>query len=405
MSKLTDGVVFDVADWKVPVVSKHKLIQQPTIGVNITYDTQVLKDMPDKQIKIFEKSFEKEFDKKFYPMSNTWFSVVQEILDKNENAIKKFCEDPKNAKYSQAEAMKLFTEMVSKANAQIESLCKKWHKMAEVLVADLLNSAVAESIKQMKDKVKRAKVKVAVKVGLKVGLILSVTAVGMLLAAGIGAAGIALGFGIGVGAIIGIVGTGFKGLHSSCKVVYKNWDIVGNAIAKAEAEVEKLGKAVEAYRIASHPGAGKLDKLSAAKKIMSASVSATIKATDQLDKYVFDAQLKVDKHTKEMNMLIDELKKYDEGNKQFAKIKKDADKLDKDVGLLKVRIEKIKGIRAERENLVSAFNKDNMDEMHKIIGRLGDILKVVRTGVHGLRVLEAPASLVLSSAVDLVSIL
>ena len=98
MSNLVDkGIVISVPEWKVPVISKKKLLQQPAIAVDIKFDPAEVKAMPDKQSKIFEAEFNKSFDKKFNEMSKSWFDMVQKELDIGEENIEKLVKNTKDA--------------------------------------------------------------------------------------------------------------------------------------------------------------------------------------------------------------------------------------------------------------------------------------------------------------------
>ncbi|MCE4540569.1 hypothetical protein LXT12_25335 [Pelomonas sp. P7] len=372
MAGLKDGVVIDVPAWKVPVISKKKLIKQPEIAVDIKFSTEDVKEMPDKQFKVFEQTFEKRFTPEFNKMSNGWFAEMQKVLDNSEDAVEKLAKD-KNAK---GDVKKLMEELVAKANAVLAKRCKDWVELARKLAEKAYTEAYDASLKAMKLKIVKARAKVAVKIALVV--LLTLTAAAVTIAVSV----VTMGAGAAVApVVIAALATGTKALLGSASEILKSYDVLGNTLTAVEKDMANLEKANESISKARQKTAGTWDKVKAFKAYMEADVTALDKHVGQLDKFTAVARDKSLKQIKELQGLADQLAKAKDGSPEAAKLEKEVLSTQKSIDSAFKTLDTIGDLKTEVAKVKAAAAKSDPDAIFVALPKLRPVVTKLKAAV------------------------
>jgi len=374
MAGLKDGVVIDVPAWKVPVIAKKKLLKQPEIAVDIKFSTEDVKEMPDKQFKSFEKSFEKRFTPEFNKMSNGWFGDMQKTMDTTEDALEKLGKE----KPGKGDPKKLMEDIVTKANALLQSKCKTWIEMARKLAQKAYDEAYTESIKEMKLKITKAKAKIGVKIAIMV--VLTLTAAALTIAASV----VTMGAGAAIApVVIAALGVAGKALLGSANQVLKNYDVLATTITAVETDVKAVIKANAAISAARQKTAGTFDKLKAFKAYMAADLAALDKHVGQLDKFVAVARDSTLKQIKSLQDMADDLAKAKAGSPEAGKIEAKVLSTQKSLDSALKSMKEIDGVRTSAKEAKDAAAKSDPDAVIKTMPKLVQALTKLK-GAAGL---------------------
>jgi hypothetical protein len=311
MAGLKEGIIVHQPAWKIPVISKKKLLKQPEISVDIKFDTSDVKEMPDKQFKAFEQAFDKRFAPEFKKVSESWFGEMQKTMDMAEDALEKLSQ----MKAGAVDPKKLAEDIVTKANAALNARCKAWVEMASKLGQRVYDDAYEDSIKAMKLKITKAKAKVGAKIVLIV--LLTLTAAALTIAVSVATAGV--GAAIAPVVIAGISTAG-KALFSSFSEFKSSHNVLANTIAAVETDTKNIITANTAYLASMQKTAGTFDKIKAFTTFMSADVEALNKHVGQLDKLVAVTRDQCLKQIKALHGMADQLAKVKSGSPEAAKL-------------------------------------------------------------------------------------
>ena len=159
--------VFNKLKWKPPIATK--LLKMPELELNLSYPDDDIKTMPGKQKDVFDKTFKSSFDSKFQTLSSAKIKEVQDAVKWTEDKIP----DKKTEKEKE--------EVVETANKLLKQAFTVWQQQVEKLCDDCVQKAFEESIKVMKMKLVKAKLKSICKIVVISLLIL--TAAGLAIAA------------------------------------------------------------------------------------------------------------------------------------------------------------------------------------------------------------------------------
>lgn len=373
MAGLKQGVVIDVPAWKVPVIARKKLLKQPEIAVDIKFTTDDVKEMPEKQFKVFEQFFEKSFTPEFNKMSNGWFAEMQKVMDTVEDAIEKLSKE----KAPKGDPKIVMEGMVTKANTLLESKCKTWIELARKVAQKAYDLAYEASIKAMKLKVTKAKVKIAVKIALVV--LLTLTAAAITIAASV----VSMGAGAAIAPIvIAALVTGVKAILGSAGEIAKSYDVLANTIAAVEKDVANLEKANESISKARQKTAGTFDKIKAFKAYMSADVQALDKHVGQLDKFMAVARDKSLKQIKELQAMADKLAEAKSGDPEAAKLEKEVLATQKSIDSALKTMATISDLTSEVNKVKAAAAKSDPDAIFIALPKLRPVVSKLKTAVE-----------------------
>lgn len=381
MAGLKDGVVIDVPSWKVPVIAKKKLLKQPEIAVDIKFDTADVKEMPDKQFKVFEQAFEKRFTPEFNKMSNGWFGDMQKTMDITEEAIEKLGKE-KNLK---GDPKKLMEDVVTKANAGLNAKCKTWIEMARKLAQKAYDDAYAESIKQMKLKITKAKAKIGVKIAFMV--LLTLTAAAVTIAVSV----VTMGAGAAIApVVIAALITGGKAIFGSVTEITSSYDVLANTIAATETDVKNIVKSNQSYLAARQKTAGTFDKIKAFKDYMSADLISLEKHVGQLDKFVAVARDKTLKQIKSLQELADQLAKAKSGSPEADKLEKQILSTQKSIDSALKALKEIDEVRKQAAEASEAAKKYSPEDVVKVLPKLVQGLTKLKAGIGFVNEVKGP---------------
>ena len=369
MSNLVDkGIVISVPEWKVPVISKKKLLQQPAIAVDIKFDPAEVKAMPDKQSKIFEAEFNKSFDKKFNEMSKSWFDMVQKELDIGEENIEKLVKNTKDA------SEKFLKSLVEPINQKLVKMCVEWTKKAEEVATKAYEAALAASYSAMKLKLVKAKAKVIAKVVLIV--LVTLTAAAVTIAASV----LTAGAGAAIAPIVlKAIAVGGKAIYSSIKEISDAAGMLDNKLKEVAATTKKLSDASSAFTKAAKPFASKLDKAKAFQKALAADIGTLDKQVGQLDKFITEQQGKSKKRAQQIKELNDALDKAGKsGSKESLELQKKLAQAEDSQAKAVKNLEKIADAKKAAEEAKTAFKEASEEGMLKALGKLAPIVSFLQ---------------------------
>jgi len=260
--------VFNKLPWKPPIASK--LLTPPVLELNLAYPDDQIKDMPGKQKSVFDAKFKALFDGKFNAMSQARMKQVQEAV----TATEKILQAKKNEKE--------LKEAVDTSNKMLKQAFEVWQNEMASVCDECVTAAYEESVKAMKMKLVKAKIKSVAKIVLIAGLIL--TAAGLAIAASVVTGGALAPL------VLGALATGGAALWKAYKVYDSEWATSSNKIKEIQADIKSLQSAIDAYKKTEKTYSGKLDKVKAFKETIFAPVSDIDKHVGQLDKYIFELQ-------------------------------------------------------------------------------------------------------------------
>jgi predicted nucleic acid-binding Zn-ribbon protein len=260
--------VFNGLEWKPPVVSK--LLSTPTLRLNLSYEDDELKEMPQKQRATFDGKFKAAFDAAFDRVGKQRMKEIQEAVTWTEQRIK--------GKSDKRE----MEEVVATANRSLEQAFAAWQQEIAKLCEDCVAKAYQDSVSAMEKRLQRAKLKAVCKIVLIAGLVL--TAAALAIAASVVSGGALAPL------VLGALATGAGALYKAYKVYDSEWASSTNKIKEIRSDIAKLEDAIAAYKKAEKSYAGALDKAKAFKATLLAPVSDIEKHVGQLDKYVFEMQ-------------------------------------------------------------------------------------------------------------------
>jgi len=273
--------VFNKLKWKPPIATK--LLKTPELELNLSYPDDDIKTMPGKQKDVFDKTFKSSFDSKFQALSSAKIKEVQDAVKWTEDKIP----DKKTEKEKE--------EVVDTANKLLKQAFTVWQQQVEKLCDDCVQKAFEESIKVMKMKLVKAKLKSICKIVVISLLIL--TAAGLAIAATV-VTGRAL-----APIVIGAIVTGLGALYKVYQQVDKGWATSSNKIKEIKADIAKLEKAKAVYDKAQKDYAGKVDKLKAFFVKAMAPIQDLHKHVGQLDKFIFEIKAGLKKQDAELKEL------------------------------------------------------------------------------------------------------
>ena len=393
MAGLRNGVVIDVPAWKVPVISKKKLVKQPEIAVDIKFSTDDVKEMPDKQFKAFEQAFEKRFTPEFNKMSNGWFAEMQKVLDVTEDAIEKLSKE----KAPKGDPKTVMEGMISKANTLLLGKCKAWIELARKVAEKAYQEAYDASVKEMKLKIVKAKAKVAVKIAFVV--LLTLTAAAVTIAVSV----VTMGAGAAIApVVIAALATGTKALLGSASEILKSYDVLGNTLTAVQKDMDNLEKANEAISKARQKTAGTWDKVKAFKSYMSADVDALDKHVGQLDKFMAVARDKSLKQIKELQELADQLAKAKDGSPEAAKLEKEVLSTQKSMDSAFKTMATISDLTTEVAKVKAAAAKSDPDAIFLAVPKLRPVVTKLKTAVDVGKQLGGPLKTIVTGVKKIV---
>jgi hypothetical protein len=384
MAGLKSGVVIDVPAWKVPVISRKKLLKQPEIAVDIKVGTEDIKEMPDKQFKAFEVDFEKRFTPDFNKMSNGWFADMQKTMDTTELALEKLAKDKKG------DVKKLMEDIVAKANALLVAKCKTWIEMARKVAEKAYEAAYEASVKAMKLKITKAKAKIAVKIALVV--LLTLTAAAVTIAVSV----VTMGAGAAIApVVIAALGVAAKAILGSAGEISKNYDVLANTLAAVEKDMNNLEKANETISKARQKTAGTFDKIKAFKAYMSADVVSLDKHVGQLDKFMAVARDKSLKQIKELQGMADKLAQA-KSDPEAAKLEKEVLAVQKSIDSALKTMNSIGELQAGVAKVKEAAAKSDPEAIFVALPRLRPVVAKLRTVAEFGQKLAGPLKIIVT---------
>ncbi|MDR7333853.1 hypothetical protein [Roseateles asaccharophilus] len=387
MPGLRQGVVIDVPNWKVPVIAKKKLLKQPEIAVDIKFTTEDVKEMPDKQFKVFEQQFEKRFTPEFNKMSNGWFGDMQKAMDTTEDALDKLSKDKKG------DVKKLMEQVVDKTNANLVAKCKTWIEMARKLAQKAYDEAYEASIKEMKLKITKAKAKIGVKIAIMV--LLTLTAAAVTIAASV----VTMGAGAAIAPVVlAALVTAGKALLGSVSEVTKSYDVLANTLAAVEADAKAILKSAVALNAAKQKTAGTWDKVKAFKAYMSADVEALDKHVGQLDKFAAVARDKTLRQVKELQEIADQLAKAKAGSPEADKLYAESIKVQKSMDGAFKALAEISEVSKQALDAKEAAKKFSPEDVTKAMPKLVSSLTKLKTAVGVIKEVAGPIKTIVTGA-------
>jgi hypothetical protein len=368
MSTLKKGVVIDVPAWKIPVISRKKLLKQPEIEVSVKFAPDEVAEMPDKQFKVFEASFEKGFTPAYQKMSEGWFSDIQKQMDIAEDNIEKVGKGVKD----EASGKKLLEAVVAKVNADLVAKAKAWTVKVQDIAQKAYEAAVAASLKAMQLKVTKAKAKMVAKVVFFV--LLTLTAAAVTIAVSV----VTMGAGAAIAPVVlaGIVVAG-KALFGSVGEVIKNYDVMATTIAAVEADTKKISAAVTAYSKAAQKTAGKIDKAKVFAAALTTSVDSLDKHVGQLDKFVAVARAGNLKRVAELQELANKLATVGDKSPEAAKLNKQALSLQRDFDDAREGLKAMDDVKKVAAEARAAFVKIDPEGLLKAVGKIAPAVEKI----------------------------
>ncbi len=338
--------VFNKLKWKPPIASK--MLTTPELELNLAYPDDEIAPMPGKQRTVFDTKFKASFDSKFNAMSAARMKQIQDAV--------KWTEERLTGK-----SEKEMKETVDTANKMLKQGFDAWQNEIATLCDQCVTSAFEESIKAMKLKLTKAKIKSIAKIVLIGGLILTAAALAI-------AASVVTG-GALAPLILAAIGTGGAALWKAYKVYDSEWATSSNKIKEIEGDIKKLQTAIDAYKKTEKSYAGKLDKVKAFKETLLAPVSDIDKHVGQLDKFIFELQGSL----KEQKDKLLELQKQSQGAKSSevdTAIKTSIGNIDKATDQLKA-IADCRGAAAQMKTDYAAQKLPDYGKLNAVVAKLG----------------------------------
>jgi methyl-accepting chemotaxis protein len=377
MAGLREGVIIDVPSWKVPVIMKHRLLTQPEIAVSIKFSTFDVKEMPQPQFEVFEKTFEPLFTAAFRKMSKEWFDETQREIDSFENEmLKQFPIDPRSKEFrpnAREEVVKVANTLIANANRALERRCRKWTEKVGQIAEAAYEKAYEASLRAMQKKVTKAKAKIVAKVALVVALTLTAAALSIF----VGVATIPAGTAIAI-VVFAAIKTGIEAIKKSVSEVLKNYDAMGKAITALEKDIESIEKANEAIVKASKRTANTFDRLKAFKAYLSADVESLLKHVKDLDKFIAITQDTTMKLTKQLRELADKLDDAKEGTKESKKLATKVLTTQRSIEDTLELLKQIADLKRAAAEVQEAAKKCDPDAAFRPMPKLRKLLKIIK---------------------------
>lgn len=364
MAKL---IVFNSVKWKPPV--KSKLLNPPELKLDVSFPGKDLDEMTKKHRAAFDKEF-KAFDAKFNKLGIKKIKDVQSAIDWTEERIKK--------KKTKEEAEKT----IDTANVMLKKAFQAFEGEIKTLAQKCYDEALKKSFKKMKMRLVRTGVKALVIIGIIA--LLTLTAAGVTVVAGIGvavgtvatagglAAAIAAAIGLTV-AVVAAVITAITAIISVIGTVKKYWMTVEKQIAVVEKDIETLKKASEtleklkALAKSDYETAG--EKLQKFKAGMNGKILVNFdKHIGQLDKFIFKTTNELKKMRKEVEMIEKKIAKSKDKS-----IPKKAKKLKHDIINGELVLKKVEKVKKESKLIQDKFVKLKSPKLSKLEKLLRDL--------------------------------
>jgi hypothetical protein len=169
--------IFNSLPWNPPVISKKKFLTAPKLTLNVSWSDEDVREMPAKQKTIFTTAFNQLFDTRFNKLGNDRIKAIQDAMDATEAQI-----ESKPTKEARE-------EVVATANKMLEKAFITFQDEIEALCAACYKEAFEKSLKEMKQKLVKAKAKAVAKIVIVSLLIL--TAAALAIAASVASGGAA----------------------------------------------------------------------------------------------------------------------------------------------------------------------------------------------------------------------
>lgn len=346
--------IFNKLPWKPPIASK--LLTPPVLELNLSYPDDEIKDMPGKQKAVFDTKFKALFDSKFNAMSQARMKQIQDAVKWTEEKI-------------QGKNEKEMKETVETANKMLKQAFDVWQNEIATLCDQCVNTAYEESVKAMKMKLVKAKIKSVAKIILIAGLIL--TAAGLAIAASVVTGGALAPL------ILGALATGGAALWKAYKVYDSEWATSANKIKEIETDIASLKKAIEVYKKTEKTYAGKLDKVKAFKETIFAPVTDIDKHVGQLDKYIFDLQGSL-KEQKEKLLALQKQAQDAKSGEVDAAVKTCIGNIDKATDQLKA-INEAKASVVEIKSAYAAQKIPDYGKLNAVVARINSNSSTIQT--------------------------
>jgi hypothetical protein len=395
MAGLKEGFVIDVPEWKIPVIVRKGLLTQPEIEVSIKFTTADIKEMPDEQFKVFEKTFDPLFNAAFKKMSHEWFANTQAAIDRTETMLMKdFPIDPATSEFKPGTPMPVVREamrLIDQANASLQRLCRKWQEEAGRIAEWAYNKAYEASIVAMKGKVTKAKAKIAVKVAFVVLLTLTAAALTITLGVATVPAGVAIG-----GVVLAAMMTGVDAIKKSVSEVIKNYDAMGKAMTAIEKDTLKIKEANDAILKAKRKTAGTFDQIKAFTSYMSADLNSLNKHVTELDKFIAVTQDKSLTLCKELRELADKLASAKKDSAEAEKLEKKALSTERSIEDLIQVLHQVKIVKRAAAEAVEAAKKYDNEETFKQMPKIRVAINAIKKASELGKKISGPISEIVS---------
>jgi hypothetical protein len=378
---LRKGIVIKVEKWPLPVQPRTQWVKRPTMDIDIQIQPDEIKNMPDKQFAAFEKSFEAAFQKEFWDKSKAWVKEVQTVIDILETDLllmQKAGGDPKT----------LASKIEAKVKAAEQNLAKRnagWVKWVTELTQRVYDPAVDASIKAMKQRIQRKKVKRVLKVVLFVSLALAGTAAAIAATVLTGGAGVALFLPLAIGI--------YKGAQVLVQSGKKLKD-AANVLDPTLKDVKKTSNELKEYTMAAvkaQQSGSKLDATNAAWKRLGTSAKKLNDQLGQTDKFVTVYREKM----KDRKKVIDDAKaKLDSVPKENVA---DRERLKKQLVLVEMKADKteevLRKLMSARKSGAEVLRFYNVAEPDKLLAEINGLLGKLPNPAEFGRVYEFIGSL------------
>lgn len=356
-------VVFNAVKWKPPV--RSKLLTAPEIKLDVSFPDTDLREMTKKHRAEFDKAF-KAFDSEFHKLGTAKIKEIQSAIQWTEDRIQKM-----KSKKEAEKTVEVANVMLRKAFATFESQIRK-------LAQKCYEEALEKAARAMKMRMVKAIAKAVVVI--TIIALITLTAAGIAIAAGVGTAGVGLAAAGGAAAIVagiaGLTGAIVSGLigavtavASVVSTIKKYWPTVERQIGVVEKDIESMTKAVKTLeelaqlaRTGHEPARDKFKKLKAG---FDGALVNFDKHVGQLDKFIFKASRELEKTTRQLDKVTKQLNKT-----KARELQKKADKLlydtMKSIGLLR----RIGNVQAEAKAVEAQFAKYKAPKLGKLRGIL-----------------------------------
>lgn len=402
MAGLREGVVIDVPRWKIPVIIRRRIINNPEFAVSIKFTTDDVREMPDQQFKVFEKTFESLFTAAFKKMSKNLFDQTQHEIDNFENEMdRRYPIDPVTGRLKSnisERAKEVATNMIDHANTALERIGRDWQEDVGRIAKKAYDKAYEASLRAMESKITKAKAKIVVKVALVVLLTLTAAALSIFLGVATIPAGTAI-----AAVVLTAIKTGSDAIGKSIGEIIKNYDAMGKVITAIEKDTLKIKEANEAILRASKKTAGNFDKVKAFISYMSSDVESLNKHVGELDKFVAIGRDKTIKLIKQLHELADKLADAKKDSREAAKLEKQVLDTQRSIDDTLEALNHIDDVKRAAAEVVAASKKYDAQGTYKVMPKLRLILNVLKSASAAAKKVSGPIAEIATGVKTLVT--